>query len=383
MKSKRIRPHRLPPMKRRGVTAVMFIILLPVLLLFIGFSVDLAYMQLSRSELRAATDLAAKAASAELARTGSVSAAIAKGKLIANTNRVAGEGLSLEDSDFVFGNTIRSATGKWAFTENASPMNAVRVNGRRTAAAPDGEVELFFSDLFDGGGFPSTATATAGFINADICLVLDRSSSMKLAVSDTSITMSDGDPRVCDIPWTDSRWIALDDAIRIFLDKMNNTLAKEHISIVTFASNYEMCGSNSQSATLDQPLTSDTANITLAMEKLSSTIWNGMTETSEGMSLARTELTGSNARPTAQKVMIVLTDGAYTNATHPAVVASGAASDNIRVHTITFGSCPTSVISDLKTTADAGGGYHFHAPDASTLNDAFSRIAGSLSILTQ
>ncbi|MCM2369013.1 VWA domain-containing protein [Aporhodopirellula aestuarii] len=384
MKRSEIHCRRWPTAQhRRGATAVMFIILLPVLLLFIGFSVDLAYMQLSRAELRAATDLAAKAASSELARTGDVASAIAKGKQIAQANTVAGQGLSLEDADFVFGNTVRSASGKWTFTANASPINAVQLNGRRTSAAPDGEVDLFFSDLLDGGGFPTTAIATAGFINADICLVLDRSSSMKLAVSDTSTGMGGGDPRACDIPWADSRWIALDDAIRIFMDKMNDTYAEEQISIVSYASNYTACGVNNQDATLDQPLTLNTASIAAAMDNLSHTIWGGNTETSKGMSLARQELKGGNARPTAEKVMIVLTDGAYTNDTHPADIAAKAANDKIKVHTITFGSCPEPVILQMQTTAEAGGGLHFHAPDAETLNQAFSKIAGSLSILTQ
>ncbi|GAA4456707.1 VWA domain-containing protein [Novipirellula rosea] len=371
------------PHCRRGATAVVFVIMLPVLMLLLGFSVDLAYMQLSRAELRAATDLAAKAASSELAETGDTARAIAKGKLIATANKVAGEGLTLEDADFVFGNTVRSTTGKWSFTASGSPMNAVQVNGRRTAAAPDGEVDLFFSSLLNGDGFQTTAAATAGFINADICLVLDRSSSMKLAVSNTATGMGGGDPRSCDIPWADSRWIALDDAIKIFLAKMNDTLAEEQVAIVTYASNYTACGVTNHNVTLDQPLTSDFTSITTAMENLNTTVWGGNTETSQGMSLARSELNGSGARATAEKIMVVLTDGAYTNGVHPADVAALAAADRIKVHTITFGACPSNVIMDMQDTAVAGGGYHFHAPDAATLNDAFSKIAGSISILTQ
>jgi Ca-activated chloride channel family protein len=383
MKHPRRKIHEMSTANRRGATAVVFVIILPVLMLFIGFSVDLAYMQLSRAELRAATDLAAKAASTELAETGDTALAIVKGQQVASANMVAGQGLTLDNTDFVFGNTTRSPTGKWNFTASASPMNAVQVNGRRTAAAPDGEVDLFFSGLINGGGFPTTAAATAGFINADICLVLDRSSSMKLAVTDPATGMSGGDPRECDIPWADSRWIALDGAIGNFLAKMNATLSAEQVSIVTFASNNTNCGGTNQAATLDQPLTSNVASIVTAMAYLSSTIWGGNTEISVGMEIARTELNGPNARPTAQKIMVVLTDGAYTNGVHPEGEAALAAADDIQVHTITFGSCPTSVIIDMQDTALAGGGYHYHAPDAATLNDVFSEIAGSISILTE
>ncbi|MFG0261546.1 MAG: VWA domain-containing protein [Novipirellula sp. JB048] len=368
---------------RRGATAVAFIIMLPVLLLLLGFSVDLAYMQLSRAELRAATDLAAKAASSELAETGDTAKAIAEGKRIASANKVAGQALILDDTDFMFGNTVRSSTGKWSFTAKGSPINAVQVSGRRTSDAPSGEIDLFFSNLLSGKGFQTSADATAGFINTDICLVLDRSSSMKLAVSDSATGMGVGDPRFCDLPRADSRWIALDDAIQVFLAKMNKTLAEEQVAIVTYSSNYTACGVTNQNVTLDQPLTSDFTNIASAMEILRTTAWAGNTETSAGMSLARAELNGSGARPTAEKIMIVLTDGAYTDHAHPATVAAAAAADRIKVHTITFGACPASVIKDMQQTAEAGGGYHFHAPDAATLNEAFDQIAGSLSILTE
>ncbi len=368
---------------RRGATAVVFAIILPVLMLFIGFSVDLAYMQLARSELRAATDLAAKAASAELADTGDMALAIAKGKQVASANKVAGEGLTLDDSDFVFGNSTHSQSGSWVFTPNGLPTNAVKLNGRRTTLAPDGEVDLFFSGMLYGGGFQTTASATAGFVNADICLVLDRSSSMKLAITDPATGMGGGDPRQCDTPWADSRWIAVDDALDIFVAKMNGTLSEEQVAIVTFASNHTACGTTSQAATLDQPLTTNLANITSTMTTLSSSVWTGNTETSVGMALARNELNGANARVTAQKIMVVLTDGAYTNGVHPSGEAALAAADGIRVHTITFGSCPASVIMEMQDTAAAGGGYHYHAPDAATLNDVFTEIAGSIAILTE
>jgi hypothetical protein len=113
--------------------------------------------------------LAAKAASSELAATGDQAKAIAKGKQIASANNVAGDGLTLDSSDFVFGNTTRSVTGKWVFAPMDRPRMRFKLRGRRTGAAPDGQVELFFSGLLAGGGFETTADATSAFINADIC----------------------------------------------------------------------------------------------------------------------------------------------------------------------------------------------------------------------
>ena len=371
-----------PTRQRNGATIVLVAIFVPILLMIVGFSVDYAYMQLARAELQSATDLAAKAASTELADSGNIASAIAKGKAIAAENLVAGSPLTLENGDFVFGHTVRSATGKWTFTANGSPTNAVQINSRRTSSSPDGEIDLFFSGL-GGYAFETGASATSGFVNVDICLVLDRSSSMKLPVSDPNPLMDTTDPRYCDSPWGDSRWVALENAVQIFVTKMNATLAEEKVSIVTFASGHTACSVTVQSATLDQQLTTYMPDINNTMSSLTSSIWFGMTEISEGMQLGINELNGPNSRPTAQKIMVVLTDGAYTNAVDPVTIATDAANDDIRVHTVTFGALDIAVRNHMASTAAAGGGNHYHAPDAATLNSVFTQIAGSIAILTE
>ena len=73
------------------------------------------------------------------------------------------------------------------------------------------------------------------FVAVDVCLVLDRSGSMKLATTDTSNGFSSDDPRRCDPPWPDSRWIAVDSAVSIFVDQLDASLAEEHVAVVTFA----------------------------------------------------------------------------------------------------------------------------------------------------
>jgi Mg-chelatase subunit ChlD len=195
--------------------------------------------------------------------------------------------------------------------------------------------------------------------------------------------MNSGDPRFCESPWADSRWVAVESAVNGFVNLMNTTRAAEHIAVVTFASDYAACATTSQSATLDQPLTADLSQVTSTMSTLTSSIWNGMTEISVGMGLGRNELIGDNSRDTAQKIMIVLTDGAYTNGIHPSGEATAAAAEGIQVHTITFGAVPQTVLDDMHETALAGGGVHYHAPDAATLNEVFVDIAGSIAILIE
>jgi|GEM_PF-6198676 len=367
--------------QRKAVSATMVAFLLPILIVILGFGVDFAYMQLIQAELQSATDLAAKAASAVLSDTGDIAAARAAGRQVASANPVGGISLRLEDEDFVFGNTTRPGSGKWEFTPNGTPLNGVRVSSRRTSDSPDGEVDLFFSSIL-GRDFPTTAVATAGFINTDICLVLDRSSSMKLAVTSNETMLGSGS-RSCDIPWADSRWVALSSSITQFVARMNVTLAEERIAIVTYASDYSSCSTSVTASTVNQPLTNDMTAVTSAMNTLNTSLWFGMTETSKGMQLGVNELTGGAARNTAQKVMILLTDGAYTNGVDPVTIAENASGNSIKVHTITFGAVPQYVIDNMQDTARAGGGDHFHAPDADTLDDVFLQIAGSLTILTE
>jgi Mg-chelatase subunit ChlD len=290
--------------------------------------------------------------------------------------------LTLETADFVFGDSTRSEDGKWQFQAGASPTNSVQVNARRTAASPDGPIDLFFSGLMGGGGFEYATSAVASFTNADICLVLDRSSSMKLAMDSSATSIGAANPRFCDVPWPDSRWAALASAIEVFVNKMGTTDADEKVAVVTFSSYFTACSNTTPATTLNQPLTADLSLVTAAMTTLSNAIWNGHTETSVGMALARNELT-NNGRTTTRKVMIVLTDGAYTNYIHPSGEAALAASQGIRVHTITFGNTPQSVINNMIETAEAGGGQHFHAPDPATLNNVFGELGGSFSILTE
>ena len=96
----------------------------------------------------------------------------------------------LDDSDIVFGKSTQQQSGAWAFTPNAQPINAVRVNGRRTRSAPSGSVPLFFGKVFNVFDFQPVQQATVVRLDRDICLVLDRSSSMKFYLTDPGGTMS-------------------------------------------------------------------------------------------------------------------------------------------------------------------------------------------------
>ena len=253
------------PAPRRGAVIVIIALLLPVLFIIVGFSIDLAMMQCAKTELRTATDLAAKSAANELARTNSTSSAVTRGQQIALANLVSGTGLHLDATDFEFGNTTTATGARWNFSPGGVPTNAVRITGARGTSEPDGPVGLFFGSLHGVQNFAPSVAATAGFQNTDLCLVLDRSSSMKLRI-DESGGMPGTDPRACLPPQVDARWMLLDAAINSFLDAIAISPAEENLAMVTYGGSTAPldCGGTPGDASvvaIDQNLTTNVAQL--------------------------------------------------------------------------------------------------------------------------
>ena len=324
--------------------------------------------------------MAAKAAAQALSEFQDEDAARTVAKQIASQNFVGGQSLTLRNEAITFGNAYRGADGKWVFSAGGSPINAVNVLGTRNAAASDGPIQSYFGFLYGNPLFDAEANATAAFIDSDICLVLDRSSSMKLSESSTAPLMSGSDPRFCDEPWADSRWVALENAVDVFLDEMARTRAQEKFAVVTFASNNSFCGIQSNRVEVDQPLTYQESQIESAMHARSTQAWGGMTDIAAGIQKGREVLTGSGSRQTAQKIMIVLTDGQYTE-DNPIPYALDAAMDGILIYTITFSSGAAQ--QDMIEVADAGNGRHYHANNANELALVFREVGGTIAKLVE
>ena len=374
--------------QRQGAIIFLLVLLLPVIFVLVGFSVDLANMQRVRSELRAATDLASKAAADELSRTGDMAAAIAVGKQVAAQNSVGGKNLTLADSSFVFGTTAKEIDGSWSFTAGGAPTNAVRVTGDRSAGSADGPIGLFFGSFYSTQNFEPVFSSTASLVDVDICLVLDRSSSMKLTLAEPGGMDVENDPRACMVPQADSKWASLADAVTIFLDELDITPSQEQVAMVTFGGDLgttSLCGGAEDLSIVsrDKDLTFNLINVRTAMTDRSNSIWNGNTNIEAGMREAETVLTSALARNTAQQIMIVLTDGLYNGGTaNPADVATDIRSINdITIHTITFSDAADQ--ASMQAAATNGGGAHYHAPDAATLQDVFEELAGAIAILTE
>lgn len=366
---------------RDGAIIVLVALLLPAFLLIVGFSVDLAHIQLSRTEMRLAVDAAARAAAEELARTESVSAARDRAKAVAEMNPVANNLLSLSNSDIHFGRSTQNGNGDWNFQENKSPQNSVRIVGLRSEAAIDGQLKLLMGWYSQRSGLDLSIPAVAAFRTNDIGLVLDRSTSMK-----QSITANPGpsyNARFCKAPLSDTGWHALDAAVEVFLNEIEATTAEERVSIVTFASTLDpkkYCGAWPV-ATLDCPLTDTISNAQKAMDTLASSVWNGNTNIAAGIDLSHQELiNGSNARKLADKFMLVMTDG-MANEGNTIAAATSAAAAGIKISTVTFG--PDANQTAMIQVAQIGGGVHYHAQSPADLIDVFRKFAAQSALMIQ
>lgn len=122
--------------------------------------------------------------------------------------------------------------GQWNFNAGMSPYNAVQVQSKVGGSGIFSQVELFFKTLTGRDGFSTSAKATAGRQEIEICLCLDRSQSMILR-SDSNAYPS-GNPLLYPRSYYPStaiqndhspphpslsRWAALRDAINVFLDE--------------------------------------------------------------------------------------------------------------------------------------------------------------------
>ena len=119
--------------QRRGAVMILVAVLMPVFCLMAAFAIDVAWMQLARTELRTATDAAARAGAKTLSLEQDIAAARAAARDAALRNQVAGAGLATQDRDIQFGLSEENGAGRYVFSQGGSPINAVHVNGLRTA----------------------------------------------------------------------------------------------------------------------------------------------------------------------------------------------------------------------------------------------------------
>lgn len=330
---------------RRGAMLVLIAIMMIILMIALAFSVDVAYMQLSRTELRASTDAAARAGAEALSRLQSESGARAAAVNLASQNKVAGQPLSLANSDITIGHTEVNSSGTWIFSTTGTPFNAVKVNGARTSTSNSGSIPLFFGGMFGIYDYEPTQVAIGSQLDRDIAIVVDRSGSMD----------------------DYNRWEGLSDAMDVFLAEIDNTEQIEHVSLSSYSTN----------AKNDRKLTPNTSKIKKKFNKLYP---DGWTNIGGGLIKGTDSLQyDKNSRPYAAKTIILMTDGWHNTGTDPYYAADIAKARGHVVHTIAFGfGANADLMEDI---AQETGGRFFQPLTNEELIDTFRDIALTLPVI--
>ncbi len=318
----------------------MVAVLLPILILMLGFSVDLAFMQATRAELRTATDVAARAAAITLAETENKRDAKDAAVAMARLNKVANKPLRLRRRDILIGRSERNGAGQWVFVEGDKPWNSVQVTGDRRSTSRGGAVSLFFSSLYGGKEFEPTVTSISTFMNVDVCLVLDRSGSMK-----------------------GQKLKDLQNAVSVFLYELDQTTSDEQVALASYSSN----------ASLDLNLSTDYGPIRKKVGKYKA---DGFTAIGEALEKGIDGVTGANHRKLSAPIIVLMTDGNHNRGIEPIVPARTAAAQDIVVHTITFGN--DADLTRMKAVAKETAGTHYHASNGAQLVEVFRTIARTL-----
>jgi Mg-chelatase subunit ChlD len=245
---------------RVGSIVVYAAFALVVALALVAFAVDVGYMMVVRTDLQTAADAAALAGAADLAK--GTTTATNTALTFASQNVPA----PLQRAQTVV------TPGRWdkpsrALLANTGPIDALQVQVTHT------DTPLFFGGIMGRRFFDAEARATALLRPRDIALVLDFSGSMN----------------------TQRRIDQLKAACDLFFTILKQSGNQDRVALVRYATD----------AQVQIPLTSDFDRINSVVQ---ATQANGWTNIGDGMMLGRTELE-TNARPTAFKMMVIMTDG--------------------------------------------------------------------------
>ena len=395
---------------RRGSITALTAVLLPVLLLLSVFSLNVAYMQLTRTELKVATDAATRTAGRAMSEYQDVNEAIRLGKNTAQRNKVGGKRFLLRNRDIEFGWSQRTNNGygRYDFSKvstqavqnQTAQSNAVRIWGKRDASSRSGKVDLLFKGFNEFSTFEPITSSVSTQVDRDIALIIDRSGSMGWSNENlTQYRSRQGGEWVWDPPemettyetylqqkddWEDangrapvpdaSRWRALEVAVNAFLDVLIATDQEELVSVATF----------STTARLDLELqaTSDYDNIRDLMKDIgdgvssSKKVW-GSTAIGDGIDSGFPSLMNSFGRPYAAKTVLAMTDGNNNNGQNPMSVTENILDQyNATFDAVTLSDGANQTL--MEDIADLGGGQHYHADDESELVEHFEEIANNL-----
>ena len=296
---------------RRAAVLPFLAVCLPVVVLLCVIAINIAYITMSRADLKISSDAAARAASRTYAMTGDVNLANAAARDAASRNLVAGQPLQLADSDIVYGRTSRDANGRYLFSPSTYKPHAVQVIARRNSGSMSGSIASFFPSSTTRSSFEAVQVSTAAQIELDVLLVLDRSGSMVFNATEVAYsvfppasapTFAYGDPAP-----PNSRWENLRSGVAEFINVLYASPTVERLGVVTY----------NHDAVTNASLRTDYAYVQATLAPYSLSFVDGATGIGDGIDAGRAAITGAGGRSWATKVLVVMTDGIQNNGVDP------------------------------------------------------------------
>ena len=381
--------HSKACVSRKGSTTVVFVLLLNVVFVLGVFILEYSYLKLAKTELRIAVDACSRAASAEYGVSKDLDAAIAAAQEMASRYRVGRSQFSIEPSDVIVGTISQAESGTYEFLENGTPTNAFRIATGYTDGSVLGALDSLFASFHGVEKFQIQSLSTVAEIDLEVVLVLDRSGSMAFDLSGTSWQYPNGQSWYINYfvpPDSEgSRWAALDSALSLFADVLDQKSKKVPVAVTSYSTNYSTWSQyfgrsfSSVEASVEQSFTTDYQALRNGVGAIGNQAIIGGTSISAGMELAAELLEASPNREYAYQVMIVMTDGQWNAGRHPVLAAQDIANQGVKIFTVAFSN--NADIETMQGVADVGGGDLFYAVTQEELEEAFREIAQSLEIV--
>lgn len=383
-------PNRLPGAHRinhprRGAIVVVVVFAAIAVCCIAALAINVAYIELTKTEMRIATDAAAKASITTLGQTQNLDLATQSAISIALRHQVANLPLSLTRDNLEFGRSVKVGN-RYQFQPLRPDAATETINAVRITATlgSTGRQVLAFPELLSVDRFNLSMQVSAAKIDHDICLIVDRSSSMAWDLSNINFsypaelnTLPKLQNFITPPHKTHSRWAALKSSIDLFLDLLRRNPFEPKVSLVSYASNYKFGDHVVTVSNLDQPLTLGYASISNSLDHYKTVPLMGATNITAGLTTGINHLNDPRfRRVTSQKSIILFSDGLFTEGPDPSSMIAAANDSNITIYTISFSAQANQSL--MANIARQTHGQHFHANTAEELRQAFRRIAETL-----
>jgi len=360
---------------RDGATMVFMAFLLPAILMVATYAINVVHMELVRTELQIGADVAARAAGRTLALTGDKQLAIEDAQRFASANTVCDTPLTLAQSDFLFGASVRLSDQRYTFRSSTNNIgNAVLVDAQSFARSNPNGLPLAFPSINPRVKFRPSKSAICTQVELDLAVVIDRSSSMAHAADKPS-----GSHWLEPAPanWTpgtqvprDARWLDAVNMVQALLKIAEKSYQDERIALITF----------DRTPTVDVVLTANYSEIRDRMLSRSVTFSGGRSNLGGAIMVAAKQLGDKkHSRPWSSRVIVILSDGIANQGFDVTRAAKAAADQNITIYTVSLSDEANR--DRMREIADLTSGDHFSGTTGNELTFAFREIASKLPTL--